>query len=151
MIYYENMVWNWLCCHMDFRNVSSNLYTVIITRYNKSMFNVPWWKMGFNTKWRKTLNESNLSLNNWIKISVIQVFPCSTIFSLQSWWQIGCTILCKYLLKWLFVEQRYYVCLTYPYHFVARPSMVLNDNKTYFLHSSCDSLGSCYTHHASFT
>ena len=99
------------CCHMDFRNVSSNLYTVIITRYNKSMFNVPWWKVGFNTKWRKTLSESNWSLNNGIKISV--KFPCSTAaqyFPSNLWWKIGCTILCKYLLKWLFVENRYYVC-----------------------------------------
>lgn len=146
------MVWNWLCCHMHFRNVSSNLYTVIITRYTTSMFNVPLMESGFNTKWRKILNESNLSLNNRIKISVI--FPCSSAaqhFPLNLWWQIGRTILCKYLLKWQFVEQRYYVCLTYPCHFVARPCMVLNDNKTYILHSSCDSLGACYTHHASFT
>lgn len=74
-----------------------------------------------------------MSLNNGIKISII--FPCKTAaqyIPLNLWWQIGRMILCKYLLKWLFMEQRCYVCLTYTCHFVARPCMVLNDNKTYF-------------------
>lgn len=65
-------------------------------------------------------------------LRLVSYFPAAQYFPLNLWRQIGCTIFCKYLLKWLFVKQRYYVCLTYPCHFVAWSCMVLNDNKTFF-------------------